>query len=128
MSCRVSKWQFPLALTELPLVNTSGRVQFSSPEMEGCTSEKYVTCLTNFEKLRGEKRISYQRPTTVMRGSRGGGQGVWTPPWKNHKNIGFLTNTGLDPLKILKATKPAFNVGPSSAFQLRFPGRPMTAR
>ena len=30
-SCRASKWQFPLALTELPLVNTSGRVQFSSP-------------------------------------------------------------------------------------------------
>ena len=30
-SCRASKCQFPLALTELPLVNTSGRVQFSSP-------------------------------------------------------------------------------------------------
>ena len=33
-------------------------------------------------------------------------------PLKNHKNIGFLGNTGTDPLKI---TKPAFNVGPSSA-------------
>ena len=32
-SCRASKWQFPLALTELPLVNTSGCVQFSSPDM-----------------------------------------------------------------------------------------------
>ena len=32
-SCRASKWQFPLALTELPLVNTSGLVQFSSPEI-----------------------------------------------------------------------------------------------
>ena len=30
LSCRASKWQFPLALIELPLVNTSGRVQFSS--------------------------------------------------------------------------------------------------
>ena len=30
-SCRASKWQFPLALTELPLVNTRGRVQFLSP-------------------------------------------------------------------------------------------------
>ena len=29
------------------------------------------------------------------------------------KNIGFLINTGLDPLKNHKATKPAFNVGPS---------------
>ena len=35
----------------------------------------------------------------------------------NHKNKGFLSNTGLDPLKTYdhKVTKPAFNVGPSSA-------------
>ena len=43
-----------------------------------------------------------------------GGQGVWNPS-KNHKNIGFLSNTGQDPLKNHKATKPAFNVGQSSA-------------
>ena len=36
---------------------------------------------------------------------------------KNHKNIGFLSNTGPDPLKNHKATKPAFNVGPPSARQ-----------
>ena len=36
----------------------------------------------------------------------------------NHKkNIGFLSNTGPDPLKNHKATNPAFNVGPSSARQ-----------
>ena len=34
---------------------------------------------------------------------------------KNHKNKGFLGNNGPDPLKNHKATKPAFNVGPSSA-------------
>ena len=39
------------------------------------------------------------------------------PPMKHHKTIGFLSNTGPDPLKILKANKPAFNVGPSSANQ-----------
>ena len=33
-------------------------------------------------------------------------------PLKNHKNIGFL---GPDTLKNHKATKPTFNVGPSSA-------------
>ena len=56
----------------------------------------------------------------------GGDKGIWTP-LKNHKNIGFSGNTGLDPLKNHKATctKPAFNVGPSSArqrnaFQLAF--------
>ena len=56
-----------------------------------------------------------------MRGSRGGGgvtEGPDPPsPVKNHKNIGFLSNTGPDPLKNHKATKPAFNVVPSSAHQ-----------
>ena len=33
---------------------------------------------------------------------------------KNHKNIGFLSNTGSTPPKNHKATKPAFNVAPSS--------------
>ena len=45
-----------------------------------------------------------------------GGQGSG-PPLKNHKNIGFLSNTGPDPLKNHKTTKPAFNVWPSSARQ-----------
>ena len=46
-----------------------------------------------------------------MGGSRGGGGGC-PDPLKNHKNIGFLSNTGPDPLKNHKASKPAFNVGP----------------
>ena len=46
-----------------------------------------------------------------------GDRGVQTPPLKNHKNIGFLCNTVPDPLKNHKATKPAFNGGPSSARQ-----------
>ena len=43
----------------------------------------------------------------IMCGSRGG-TGVRTPPLKNLKNTGFLSNTGADPLKNQKATKPAF--------------------
>ena len=36
-------------------------------------------------------------------GGGGGGQGVRPhPPLENYKNIGFLSNTGLDPLKITK--------------------------
>ena len=35
-------------------------------------------------------------------------------PLKNHKNIGLPSNTGLDPLKNPKATKPEFNVRLSS--------------
>ena len=44
-----------------------------------------------------------------------GGKGSGPP--KNHKNIGFLSNIGPDPLKYHKATKTTFNVGPSSALQ-----------
>ena len=52
-----------------------------------------------------------------MRESRGG-QGVLTPtPLKNHRAIGFLSNTGPDLLKNHKTTKPAFNVGQSLTCQ-----------
>ena len=44
-----------------------------------------------------------------------GGEG--NPPPEKSQNIGFLCNTGPDPLKNHKATKPAFNVGLVSARQ-----------
>ena len=46
--------------------------------------------------------------------SRGGGGAGGPHPLKNHKNIGFFSNTGPDPLKNHKATKPVFNVWPPS--------------
>ena len=47
-----------------------------------------------------------------------GGRGLDPPPLlKNYKNVGLSSNTGPDPLKIYKATKPAFNVGSSSTRQ-----------
>ena len=46
-----------------------------------------------------------------------GTEGPDPPPPKNHKNIGFLSNSGPDPLKNHKATEPAFNFGLSSARQ-----------
>ena len=48
-----------------------------------------------------------------------GGQGPGPPPPENHTycSIGFICNTGADPLKNHKATKPAFNVVPLSAHQ-----------
>ena len=52
-----------------------------------------------------------------MCGFRKGGGREFRSPLKNHKNIGFLSKTGLDPLKNHKATKQVFNVGPSSARQ-----------
>ena len=49
----------------------------------------------------------------VMRGSRGGRDRGSGPPLKNHKNIGFLSNTALDSL----LNKRAYNVGPTFARQ-----------
>ena len=43
---------------------------------------------------------------------RGGGRGADPPPLKNHKNIGFLSNTDPDPLKNHKTSEPVFNSGP----------------
>ena len=62
---------------------------------------------------------------------RGGGYRGCGPPLKNHKYIGFLSNTGPNLLKNHKATKPEFNIGQSSArqtpFKWRFAGGPMMA-
>ena len=60
-------------------------------------------------------RVLAKKTCQVMCGSRGGGDRGSGPHLENHKNIGFLSNPGTDPLKNHKATKPAFNVGPSSA-------------
>ena len=37
------------------------------------------------------------------------------PPPEKSQKYSFVKNSGPDPLKSHKATKPAFNVGPSSA-------------
>ena len=57
----------------------------------------------------------------------GAGGADHPPPRENHGNIGFLSNTGPEPLENHKATKPAFNVGPPLARQ-RNAGVPMKAR
>ena len=54
----------------------------------------------------------FTRHARIKRGQRPG-----PPPMKKHKYIGFLSNSGPDPLKNHKATKPAFNVAPSTARQ-----------
>ena len=53
-------------------------------------------------------------PMCRSRGVTGGLDPPPPPPQKNHKNIEFLCNISLDPLKNHEATKPAFNVGPLS--------------
>ena len=63
----------------------------------------------------GDFGCRYSRPTSACAYPEGVTGGL--DPLKNHKNIGFLSNTGLDTLKDYKATKPALNVGPSSACQ-----------
>ena len=54
-----------------------------------------------------------------MRGSREGdwGSGPPPPPIENHKNTVVFSNAVPGPLENQKATKPALNVGPSSAGQ-----------
>ena len=66
--------------------------------------------------------MASQRPADLdlyciqsMRGSRGR-TGVQTPP-EESQNTGFLSDTGPYPPKNHKATKPAFNVEPSSVRQ-----------
>ena len=67
-----------------------------------------------------------------MRGSRVGGGGGAEPlsqPLKNHKNIGLISNTGPDPKKNHKTTKPDsmwshHGHASETTFKLRFAGGP----
>ena len=66
-------------------------------------------------------------------GGGGGGNRGSGAPLKNHKNIGFISNTGLDPLKNHKAIKPALILGhhqhtSETPFKWRFVGGLMLAR
>ena len=61
-----------------------------------------------------QEELAPGKTTLCMYGPRGWDRGSG-PSIKNQKNVGFLSNTGPDPLKNHKATKSAFNVGPSSA-------------
>ena len=69
--------------------------------------------------FKAKKEVFVQQKMQTSWADPEGGQGSVPPPppLKNQKSIGFLCTTGPDPLKNHKATKPAFNVGPSSARQ-----------
>ena len=63
----------------------------------------------------------------------GGGAGGPDPPLETYKNIGFLSNTGPDSLKITKLPSQHSMLGhhrPASKtpFKWRFAGRPLMAR
>ena len=81
-------------------------------------------------------RIGLNTKTSwLMRGSRVGTGGPDPPPLKNHKNKGFLSNTGPDPLKIEKLPSQHSMLGhhrpapiSETPFKWRFAGGPMIAR
>ena len=75
--------------------------------------------------------VQIQRRRGVGGGGGGGGTGVQTP-LKNHKNIGFLSNSGLDHLKITKLPSEHSMLGhhqhaSETPCKLRFPGGLMMA-
>ena len=62
----------------------------------------------------------------------GGTGGPDPPPLKNHKNLGFLSNTGLDSLKITKLPRQHLMFdhhrhASETPFKWRFAGGPMMA-
>ena len=68
----------------------------------------------------------------IQKGGGGGGAGC-SDLLRNHKNKGSLSNTGPDPLKNHKNTKPASDLGhyrhaSETPFKLRFAGGSMMAR
>ena len=77
----------------------------------------------NLQQLRHVAHVRIQR----------GGSGSVPPSLKNHKNIGCLSNTGLDPLKITKLPSQHSMLGhhrhaSETPFKWRSAGGPMMAR
>ena len=77
----------------------------NAPEVKQQKSYKYNSLLRYFLLLISNK------DNNLARIQRGGDRGS-RHPLKNHKNIGFLSNTGPDPLTKCKANKPSFDDGP----------------
>ena len=77
----------------------------NAPEGKRHKSYKYNSLPRYFLLLISSKDNNHAR---IQRGDRGSGP----PSLKNHKNIGFLSNTGWDPILKYKATKPSFDDGP----------------
>ena len=74
------------------------------------TNVKRKRCLVNEISLRTRELLTCKvEHVRIQRGI----EAPDAPPLKNHKNIGFLTNSDPDPLKNYEATESAFNVGPS---------------
>ena len=100
------------------IYRTQNALQYNLVDLERefcyCFSlAKYSTILKRIEFPSIPNEIYlYKVHARIQRGDSGS-----RPPLINHKIIGFLSNTCPDPLNNHKATKSAFNVGPSSARQ-----------
>ena len=104
---------------QLDVVILNGLIQLVllvTTKVASCISKDCITYTISMKLVFPHANWFASISTHGSRGGGGGWQGVQTP-MKNHKNIGFLSNTGPDPLKNHKATKSVFNVGPSSAHQ-----------
>ena len=80
-------------------------------------SSIFVVPIMASKSLKMLRFLKHQFQSKNVLIQRGGGGSRPLLPLKNHKNMGFLSNTGPDPQKNHKAIKPAFNVGPTSAGQ-----------
>ena len=105
------KW-YPVIQGDLGLLIQSCHAWNQKASSGGSRSNRFI-CLFVILVI----NLFYKGDISGSRGGGGGRRSRPSPLLKNHKNIGFLGNTGPDPLTNHKATKPAFNIGSSSARQ-----------
>ena len=116
-----------LKSSTLPLNHSAGLCSFNSYKSFGCWKSQLdynqirpyfceINSLWNALRLPYANCDCFSSSRMHTRIHRGvtGGPDPHPAPWKITKYV-FSSNTGPDPLKNRKATKPALNVGPSSA-------------
>ena len=77
----------------------------------------YVLNILTSRELTKTAPIEIYNPYTIPPADPEGGDQGSGPPMENYKAIGFLINTGPDPMENHETTKTEFNVGPPLARQ-----------
>ena len=111
VSCKVYQARFPQCLRNCLEEVSKPCLYCNNPEASS----------TSVGPLPGNSCADPEYVCVCVWGGGGGRVPVPLPhppsPPERSQNKGFLSNTGPDPPKNHKATKPAFNVGPSSTCQ-----------
>ena len=113
MSFEINAVNFPFGVEVFDLVRTFPwvcRDRKNGTTFRGPKATDRTTFGVSKLKRKLHRLVRVYTHVRIQRGDSGP-----DPPLNSHTDIGFLSNSGPEPLKNKEATEPAFKAGPSSA-------------